>query len=150
MAFRMACDRRTPIQRSDPMEHTSWFTRFARRTSVAMGKPITFLLSIAVVVLWAACGPLVRYSDTWQLGINTATTIITFWMVFVIQSSQNRDTEAIQIKLDELIKAQELADNSLLDLELLEDKELDALRDAYCKLAREKRGRKRATEGREK
>jgi low affinity Fe/Cu permease len=121
----------------------SWFTRFARRTAVAMGKPLTFVLSLALVVVWGVCGPIFHNSDTWQLVINTATTVITFWMVFVIQSSQNRDTEAIQLKLDELIKAQELADNSMLDLELLEDKELDALREAYCKLANEKRAQRR-------
>src|SRR5689334_23271958 len=97
---------------------STWFSRFARGSSTAMGKPITFVVSLLVVVVWAVFGPVFQYSDTWQLIINTATTVITFWMVFVIQSSQNRDTQAIQLKLDELIKAVELADNSIIDSEL--------------------------------
>jgi low affinity Fe/Cu permease len=117
----------------------TWFSRFARSTSTAMGKPITFILSVLLVVVWLVVGPIFQWSETWQLVINTLTTIVTFWMVFVIQNSQNRDTQAIQLKLDELIKAMEMADNSLIDSELLEDRELEELRKKYCELAASKR-----------
>ncbi|MBL7950386.1 MAG: low affinity iron permease family protein [Flavobacteriales bacterium] len=115
------------------------FTRFAKRTSTFTGKPVTFLLAVLVILIWALTGPLFHYSDTWQLVINTGTTIITFLMVFLIQNTQNRDTEALQIKLDELIRAQQEANNSLLDLEELDDKELDAIRATYLALARKER-----------
>ena len=83
----------------------SWFTRFAKQSSHLAGKPGAFLLATAVVVLWMLTGPLFGFSDTWQLVINTGTTIVTFLMVFLIQNTQNRDTEAIQVKLDELLRA---------------------------------------------
>lgn len=123
------------------MEHlkNSAFTRFAKRTASVSGKPITFLLAVAVILVWAITGPLFGYSDTWQLVINTGTTIITFLMVFLIQNTQNRDTEALQIKLDELIRAQEQANNALLDLEDLDEKELDRIRATYTALARQQR-----------
>ena len=115
------------------------FTRFAKRTSTITGQPITFILAVVIILAWAVTGPLFHYSDTWQLVINTSTTIITFLMVFLIQNTQNRDTEALQIKLDELIRAQQEANNSLLDLEELDDKELDAIRATYLALARKER-----------
>lgn len=117
------------------------FTRFAKRTSTITGRPITFILAVVIIFAWAVTGPLFHYSDTWQLVINTSTTIITFLMVFLIQNTQNRDTEALQIKLDELIRAMETANNSLLDLEEMDDKELDRIRDTYTALARKQRER---------
>jgi len=95
-----------------------------------------FALAVAIILAWVATGPLFDYSDTWQLVINTSTTIITFLMVFLIQNTQNRDTEAIQVKLDELIRATQGAHNALLDLEELEEESLDAFRRKYQALAR--------------
>ena len=115
--------------------HRSWFTRFAKWTSRMAGRPRAFALAVAVIVLWALTGPIFHYSDTWQLVINTGTTVVTFLMVFLIQNSQNRDAEATQVKLDELIRAIEGAHNALLDLEELEDKELDRIRSSYQSLA---------------
>src|SRR5262249_11461169 len=117
----------------------SQFTRFATAASRATGKPVTFVIAVVVVTLWAVTGPLFGFSDTWQLVITTATTIITFLMVFLIQNTQNRDAEAMHIKLDELIRAVEGAENSLLDLEELEDEELDRIRSRYEELARQAR-----------
>ncbi len=117
----------------------SWFTRFAKQSSRATGKPIAFLLATAVVVLWLVTGPLFGFSDTWQLVINTGTTIVTFLMVFLIQNTQNRDTEAIQVKLDELLRVTRGAHVALLDLEELEDKELERIRGEYGELARKAR-----------
>ncbi|HRH69561.1 MAG: low affinity iron permease family protein [Flavobacteriales bacterium] len=118
------------------------FTRFAKRTSTFTGRPVTFILAATAIVIWAITGPLFNFSDTWQLVINTSTTIITFLMVFLIQNTQNRDTEALQIKLDELIRAQKEANNALLDLEELDDEELDRIRSVYLGLARKERERK--------
>lgn len=115
------------------------FTRFAKRTSTYTGRPATFIIAVLVIVVWACTGPIFHYSDTWQLVINTGTTVITFLMVFLIQNTQNRDTEALQIKLDELIRAMEQANNSLLDLEEMDDKELDRIRETYAVLARKER-----------
>jgi low affinity Fe/Cu permease len=115
------------------------FTRFAKRTSIITGKPVTFILAVSIIIVWAVTGPMFGFSDTWQLVINTSTTIITFLMVFLIQNTQNRDTEALQIKLDELIRAIEQANNSLLDLEELDDRELDRIRSKYLELARTQR-----------
>ena len=114
----------------------STFSRFARRLSVWTGKPATFIGAAGAVLLWALLGPLFDFSDTWQLVINTSTTIITFLMVFLIQHTQNRDTEAMQIKLDELIRATRDASNALLDLEELDEKTLDAFHRRYEELAR--------------
>jgi low affinity Fe/Cu permease len=112
------------------------FSDFARRLAVWTGRPVAFLAACGAVVLWAASGPFFGFSDTWQLVINTSTTIITFLMVFLIQNTQNRDTEAMQIKLDELIRATQGAHNALLNLEHLEDEELDRYRNHYAALAR--------------
>jgi len=112
------------------------FSDLARRLAVWSGRPVAFVAASGAVVLWALSGPLFGFSDTWQLVINTSTTIITFLMVFLIQNTQNRDTEAIQIKLDELIRATQGAHNALLNLEHLEDEELDRYRSHYAALAK--------------
>ena len=112
------------------------FIRFATLTAKVAGKPWTFIGCLTVVAIWAVTGPLFKFSETWQLVINTGTTIITFLMVFLIQNTQNRDTEAIQVKLDELIRATRGAHNALLDLEELEEESLDAFRRKYQALAR--------------
>jgi low affinity Fe/Cu permease len=109
------------------------------------GRPITFLLAAGVILVWLVSGPIFHYSDTWQLVINTTTTIITFLMVFLIQNTQNRDTEALQVKLDELLRAHAGAHNALMDLEELEERELDSIRKSYVRLAAE--ARKQLREG---
>jgi low affinity Fe/Cu permease len=118
---------------------TNWFATFAKKTSCYAGRPVTFAIAASIIILWAMCGPLFHYSDTWQLVINTSTTIVTFLMVFLIQNSQNRDSEALQIKLDELIRVQKAASNSLMDLENLTEEELDQTRDQFVKLAEKQR-----------
>jgi low affinity Fe/Cu permease len=116
-----------------------WFTKFAKTAAWATGHPMAFVTAVAVVVVWAAMGPMFGFSDTWQLVINTSTTIITFLMVFLIQNTQNRDTAAMQIKLDELIRTIEGAHNALLDLEEMEDYDLVRIRNEYEALAAEAR-----------
>ncbi|MGN6479880.1 low affinity iron permease family protein [Luteibacter sp.] len=111
------------------------FTKIAMAVSKAAGEPVTFALALLVVVVWAASGPIFKFGDTWQLVINTGTTIITFLMVFLIQASQNRDTEALQIKLDEIINALEGTDEALLDLEQLDEEALDRIRKRYLRKA---------------
>lgn len=115
------------------------FAYVARRIAVLAGRPATFVVAVAAIVLWAAGGPVFGFSDTWQLIINTGTTIVTFLMVFLIQNTQNRDAEAMHIKLDELIRAVKGAQNALLDLEEMDEKELDRIRSQYEKLAKEAR-----------
>ncbi len=117
----------------------SRFSPFARAVARATGRPTTFLLAAAVVLVWLLTGPAFHYSDTWQLVINTGTTIVTFLMVFLIQNTQNRDTDALQLKLDELIRAMEGAHNAVLDLEELEQEDLDRIRETYRGLARDAR-----------
>jgi low affinity Fe/Cu permease len=109
--------------------------RFAQATARAAGRPLSFTLAATTIVVWAVTGPLFRFSDTWQLVINTSTTIVTFLMVFVIQNTQNRDTAAIQIKLDELIRATQGAHNAILDLEQLDEEQLAAYLARYEALA---------------
>ena len=121
------------------MAKRSWFTRFASAAARTTGKPATFALALLIVIVWAATGPIFGYSDTWQLVINTGTTIVTFLMVFLIQNTQNRDSQALQVKLDELIRAFEGAHNALLDLEELDDKTLERARERYRKLAEKAR-----------
>jgi low affinity Fe/Cu permease len=116
-----------------------WFTHAAKWASRTAGRPMTFMVALTIILIWAITGPIFNFSDTWQLVINTGTTIITFLMVFLIQNTQNRDTEAIQIKLDELIRAVESAHNALLDLEELDDDELDDIRKDYLDLAQKAR-----------
>lgn len=114
----------------------SLFTRFAKWTSHYTGRPATFMLAVGVILVWAITGPIFKFSDTWQLVINTGTTIITFLMVFLIQNTQNRDTEALQVKLDEIIRAIVPARNQLLNLEELDEEELDEIREEYLELAK--------------
>ena len=121
------------------MYHDSRFTRFAKRTSRTAGHPATFALVVLIILVWAATGPIFAFSDTWQLVINTGTTIITFLMVFLIQNTQNRDSTAVQLKLDELIRAINGAHNGLLDLEELSDEDLARIRARFEALARESR-----------
>jgi low affinity Fe/Cu permease len=121
--------------------NVSWFTRVAKAASHAAGRPMTFMIAFGIILAWAITGPIFNYSDTWQLVINTSTTIITFLMVFLIQNTQNRDTEALQIKLDELIRSLDTAQNALLDLEEMDDEELEQIREDYLKLAKSARAK---------
>jgi low affinity Fe/Cu permease len=115
------------------------FSRFAKWTAHAMGHPLAFLMAVLIILAWAVTGPLFGFSDTWQLVINTGTTIVTFLMVFLIQNTQNRDSAAIQLKLDELIRAVAGAHNALLDLEELTEHDLERMRIRYEALARRAR-----------
>jgi len=128
------------------MNRCSWFNRFAKGAARATGKPMAFMLAAATIVVWAITGPLFGFSDTWQLVINTGTTIVTFLMVFLIQNTQNRDSEAIQIKLDELIRATKGAHTALLDLEELEDEDLERIRELYTEIAAKSRHKMEAGE----
>ena len=113
----------------------SRFGSFANWTARASGHPAAFMTACSVIVVWAVTGPVFAWSDTWQLVINTGTTIVTFLMVFLIQNTQNRDSEAMHVKMDELIRAVKGAHNALLDLEELDEKTLDEIRARYRKLA---------------
>ena len=126
-----------------PTKPRSWFTRLTKATAHATGRPITFMLAAASIVIWAAVGPVFGFTDTWQLVINTATTIVTFLMVFLIQSTQNRDSEAMQLKLDEIIRAIGNAQNEVLDIEELEEEDLERIREQYRKLAKKARAARR-------
>jgi len=117
------------------MRASAWYANFAKAASRFCGKPPVFVLAVLVILVWIITGPIFKFSDTWQLVINTGTTIVTFLMVFLIQNTQNRDTAAIQIKLDELIRATRGAHNALLDLEELEEAELQTFRQRYETLA---------------
>jgi low affinity Fe/Cu permease len=124
----------------DAPKPRSSFARFASVIAHLTGKPVAFATAVALILAWVVTGPLFGFSDTWQLVINTLTTIVTFLMVFLIQNTQNRDAEAMHIKLDELIRAIKEAQNSLLDLENLDEEELDRIRSRYERLAEEARG----------
>jgi len=122
------------------MEKTlAWFTDFSKWIAEAAGHPISFTLALLSIIIWGASGPLFGYSDTWQLVINTGTTIVTFLMVFLIQKTQNRDTETIHLKLDELIRVTKGARNMMLDLEHMDDESLKRLRDIYERLGSQAR-----------
>ena len=117
------------------MQQTSWYSQLAKKAAHFCGRPRVFTIAVAIIAVWIVSGPIFNFSDTWQLVINTGTTIITFLMVFLIQNTQNRDTQAIQVKLDELIRATKGAHNALLDLEELEEENLDAFKTKYQALA---------------
>jgi low affinity Fe/Cu permease len=121
------------------MRRNSLFNRFTKWSARAAGHPFSFCAAVLIVVVWAATGPIFDYSENWQLIINTGTTIITFLMVFLIQSAQNRDSAAVQIKLDEIIRAIEGAENALLDLEELDEKDLEKMRCQFEALAEQAR-----------
>jgi len=124
------------------------FRLFAQKISLIAGRPLTFLLAVVVIISWGFSGSFFNYSDTWQLVINTSTTIVTFLMVFIIQNTQNRDARSIQLKLDELIRSTKSARNSLLDLENLEDDEIDRLSEEFQKIyQKEMRRRGRVKNG---
>lgn len=126
------------------------FTRFAEKTACWTGHPAAFLLAFGTIVVWGVTGPLFQFSDTWQLVINTSTTIVTFLMVFLIQNSQNRDTHAIHLKLDELIRSIDEANTAMIDLEELSEDELTKIRDEYEDLAKQARHEMRKTGKRHK
>ena len=131
--------------KGDPMHNTNWYARFAKRTARICGRSFVFSGAVGVILIWLLTGPMFGFSDTWQLVINTGTTIVTFLMVFLIQNTQNRDTEAIQLKLDELIRATQGAHNALLDLEELEQENLQVFKKKYQALA--EAARRQLTEG---
>jgi low affinity Fe/Cu permease len=114
----------------------SWFTRFAKTTARLSGRPATFFLAGAVIVLWAVTGPVFGFSDTWQLVINTGTTIVTFLMVFLIQRAQNKESKAVQLKLNEIVAAIQGASNRLIDVESLSEEEITTLRRHYTEIAK--------------
>jgi low affinity Fe/Cu permease len=118
------------------MKNKNFFARFAAAAARKTGQPLAFSIAFLIIVAWAITGPIFDFSDTWQLVINTSTTIVTFLMVFLIQNTQNRDSEAMHLKLDELIRSQHNAHNVLLDMEELDEEYLDRLRDHYEELAR--------------
>ena len=118
-----------------PTKPKSFFTHFAKWTARATGRPSAFVVAVALILGWILTGPLFGFGDTWQLAINTGTTIVTFLMVFLIQNTQNLESEAVQVKLDELIRSIDGAHNALLDLEELEEEELDRIRAKYRRLA---------------
>jgi low affinity Fe/Cu permease len=122
--------------RKPPTTLTDGFHNFAKQLAGDVGSPWAFLAALGIVVVWSATGPLFHYSDTWQLVINTGTTIVTFLMVFLIQNTQNRDAKAIHLKLDELIRSVEGARNTLIDLEELSEEELEDLQRQFLKLRR--------------
>lgn len=128
-----------------PTRPTTWFTRFSKAASRATGRPAVFTLAILLIAGWGISGFIFDFSNTWQLVINTFTTVVTFLMVFLIQSTQNRDAEAMQVKLDELIRTTKGAKNELLDLEELEEDELDRIRASYERMAQRARDEARAT-----
>jgi low affinity Fe/Cu permease len=118
-----------------------WFSRFASKTAQLVGHPFMFLLAVVVLILWGISGPLFHFSDTWQLIINTGTTIVTFLVVFLIQNTQNRDAKALHLKLDELIRSHLPARNDMIDIEKLSDEELDELERRYAAICGEKQAR---------
>ena len=127
--------RHTKLTCTGGPQETPLFARFARWVERQVGRSSTFVLAIAVVLVWAVSGPIFGWSDTWQLVINTGTTIVTFLMVFVIQNTQSRDTQAMQLKLDELIRVNEMARNSLINLEEMSEIDVERMKAAFATLA---------------
>jgi low affinity Fe/Cu permease len=125
---------------------SAWFSRLAKWISKHSGRPGAFLFALFVIIAWAASGPLFDFSDTWQLVINTGTTIVTFLMVFLIQNTQYRDSQALHVKLDELIRALKGARNSMIDLDDLSDEELEQIQKHFSKLARKSKAQLRQLE----
>ena len=123
-----------------------FFNICATKTSTAAGQPLTFVTAIAIVVIWAISGPMFNYSDTWQLVINTGTTIVTFLMVFLIQNSQNRDGAAMQAKLDELLRAVDKAREQFIGIEHLTDQQIELLRSALERYAKQQNGKQKTAE----
>ncbi|TWV99316.1 low affinity iron permease family protein [Chitinophaga pinensis] len=126
---------------SDDKKSANFFERFSSKVAQATGSPWAFFIAMGAILIWAITGPIFHYSDTWQLVINTGTTIITFLMVFVIQKSQNKDSKSVQLKLNELIAANKMASNRLIVVEDLTEQELDTLHNYYCRLAEETKKR---------
>ena len=122
------------------MRRSSWFTRFSKKAAQLAGRPAAFGLALGTIVAWLTSGPVFGFSDTWQLIINTGTTVVTFLMVFLIQNTQNRDTAAIHVKLDELIRVTR-GHNALMDLEELDERELESFREKYERMAAKARER---------
>ena len=118
-----------------------WFSRFASQTAQLVGHPFMFMGAVAVIAVWGITGPYFHYSDTWQLIINTGTTIITFLVVFLIQNTQNRDAKALHLKLDELIRSHSPAHNDMIDIQKLSDEELDELEERYAAIRAEHEAR---------
>jgi low affinity Fe/Cu permease len=127
--------RHTNNGNSQPRKNRGGFRNFARGSARWTGRPIAFALAVGAILLWVVTGPIFHFSDTWQLVINTATTIVTFLMVFLIQNTQNRDSEAVQLKLDELLRSTNGAHNALLEIEELSEDELDEIKACYAKIA---------------
>ncbi len=131
--------RHTPEQTARTKTVNLWFSRFAGKTAQVFGQPYIFILAVLLVVVWAATGPLFGYSNTWQLVINTGTTIVTFLVVFLIQNTQNRDAKAIHLKLDELIRSHLPAHNNMIDIEKVSDEELEELEKLYAAICEKQR-----------
>ena len=123
-------------QNHRPRKRKRGFRKFARSAARWTGRPAAFVLAVFFILVWVVTGPIFHYSDTWQLVINTATTIVTFLMVFLIQNTQNRDSEAVQLKLDELLRSTQGAHNALLEIEELSEDELDEIKRCYTVLAK--------------
>lgn len=131
-------------QKQEPGPTRALFRKFAHKTSETVGSPTAFMAAVGIIILWLFSGPLFHFSDTWQLIINTGTTIITFLMVFLIQNTQNRDAKAIHLKLDELIRSAKGARNGLIDLEDLSDEEIEAFRKEFQRFTKQSRERRAA------
>jgi len=131
-----------------PSTLSLWFSHFAAKIAHLVGRPQIFFLAVAVVLGWAILGPYFHFSDTWQLIINTGTTIVTFLVVFLIQNTQNRDAKALHLKLDELIRSHHPASNELIDVEKLSDEELDTLEKRYAAIRKERDARRASKAGR--
>lgn len=128
---------------------TSWFTNFANSSATVVGSPAAFIVAVATIAAWLITGPFFRYSDAWQLVVNSWTNVMTFLVVFLIQNSQNRDSRAVNLKLDELIRSTERAHNEMIDIERLSDKELESLTQRYERI-RQEWDERRAGRGRQR